>query len=139
MLLAASVTLFVLVLVLEFLVGPSMDQPVFSGNFARLFMHHEGQIFTLRSLLKIAFGAIPAGTVFLTNYFSKLSLDRKSMDHEKMAALYAAAKHSLENDTSDRVRILNELAREEIIECSNWFSYCRENHRHLIFYCLTKK
>lgn len=126
-LLTASVTLLVMVLVFEFIPGMIMERPIISASVSRLFMYPVGQPLTLCSLLKIILGAISAGTVFLTNYFGKLSLERKSMDHEKMAALYAAAKHSLENGTSGRERILLELAREEIIECNNWFSYCREN------------
>lgn len=126
-LLIASILLFVIVLAFEFILDAFMEHPILSNCVSRLFMYHAGQTFTLLSLLKIILGSISAGTAFLTNYFGKLSLERKSMDHEKMAALYAAAKNSLEKNISDRKRIINELAREEIIECSNWFSYCREN------------
>jgi hypothetical protein len=90
-------------------------------------MQHEDQAFTLRSLLKIVLGGVSAITLFLSSYYGKLSLERKSLDHEKMASLYLSAKEQFERGNADNDQLFSELAREEIIENGNWFSYCREN------------
>lgn len=126
-LLIASVALFILVLILEFTFSYSMERPIFSDVFPHIFMHHAGQVFTLRSLLKIILGGISAFTAFLTNYYGKLSLERKATDNEKMAALYSVAKDRLEHGTSESARVFLELAREELVECGNWYSYCQES------------
>ncbi|MEA5051737.1 MAG: hypothetical protein VB021_09750 [Oscillospiraceae bacterium] len=126
-LLAASVALFALVLALEFFRAPAMAAPVFGGRFPALFLHHPEQSFALRSLMKILLGGVSAVAVFLTNYYGKLSFERKSADHERMAALYACAKERFESGKADNKALMRALAREEIIENGNWFSYCKEN------------
>jgi len=125
--LVISVALFVLVLVLEFLFESNMTQTLFVKPFPPLLMYHSGQMFTLRNLMKIFLGAVSVMTVFITNYFGKLSLNRKSIDHGRMSHLYAAAKEQYESGQVKHDQLFQELAREEIIEIGNWFSYCREN------------
>jgi hypothetical protein len=72
-------------------------------------------------------GGISAITLFISGYYGKLSFERKSFDHEKMVLLYSAANSQFDNEYFDRTKLFLELAREEIIENGNWFSYCREN------------
>jgi hypothetical protein len=77
--------------------------------------------------MKILLGAVSVMTVFVTNYYGKLSLNRKSIDHDRMSCLYASAKEQYESGQVEHDQLFKELAREEIIEIGNWFSYCREN------------
>ena len=125
--LATSVLLFLLVLVLEFFSDSSMTGSIFSGSFPVLLLHHPDQELTLRSLMKLLLGGVSAITVFLANYYGKLSFERKSIDHEKMTGLFSSAKEQFESGKIDKKQLFRELAREEIIENGNWFSYCREN------------
>lgn len=125
--LAASVVLFLIVFVLEFFIKSAVSYELFKNPLPAVFMQHSDQAFTVRSLVKILLGGISAVTVFLANYYDKLSFERKSVDHEKMASLYEAAKAQFENRQTDLKRLFLELAREEIIETGNWMSYCREN------------
>lgn len=125
--LTASMLLFLLVLVLEFLFDSAMTGSIFGGHFPELLLHHPEQELTLRSLMKILLGGVSAITVFLANYYGKLSFERKSIDHEKMTGLYSSAKEQFESGKVDKKQLFRELAREEIIENGNWFSYCREN------------
>ncbi len=56
--------------------------------------------------------------------YGRLSLECKCADSEKMILLYRTT--SQQFDTADHKTIFRELAREEIIENGNWFSYCQE-------------
>lgn len=125
--LIASVMMFVIVFVLEFLFNTVITRPIIEEPLPAFLMQHEDQAFTLRSLLKIVLGGVSAITLFLSSYYGKLSLERKSLDHEKMASLYLSAKEQFERGNADNDQLFSELAREEIIENGNWFSYCREN------------
>lgn len=122
--LAASVVLFLLVFALEFFAKDLMTQIVIA-KFPKLLLTHAGQDFTLRSLLKIVLGVVSAVTMFLSNYYDKLSFERKSDDHEKMIRLYQTADEHYAR--GDKEGLFLALAREEIIENGNWVSYCREN------------
>ncbi len=125
--LVASILLFFLVLILEFFFTDFMTALVIETPLPGFFLHHEGQEFTVRSLLKIILGGVSAGAVFLDHYYGKLSLERKSTDHRKMALLYSAAKQQFEAGHTDHSKLFYNLACEEIIENGNWFSYCSEN------------
>ena len=89
--------------------------------------YHSGQAITLRNLMKILLGGISAMAVFFANYYGKLSLDRRSIDHDKMIALYTTAKERYESGPEKHTEIFLALAREEIIEIGNWVSYCQGN------------
>lgn len=125
--LLASAALFLLVMALEFILQPAMETVLLEGGLPAFLLPYGGEPFTLRGLMKILLGAVPAGTVFLSNYYGKLSLKRKSIDHEKMAMLYAQAKERFERGRMDQRRLFAQLAREEIVENGDWYSYCREN------------
>lgn len=149
-----SVGLFLGVLLMEMRFPTVMANDLSGGALPSFLLPHDDWAFSLRSLMKILLGAISAGTVFLTSYYDKLSLTRKCLDHETMILLYTEAKArfdamqtdgaSAQADTAgqtdknarqanhdarqtERSRLLYHLAREEIIENGNWFSYCKEN------------
>ncbi len=125
--LICSILLFVIVLTMEFLFDSTITKQIITNPLPGFFLHHNGQVITLRSLLKMVLGGISAITVFISGYYGKLSFERKSFDHEKMVLLYSAANSQFDNEYFDRTKLFLELAREEIIENGNWFSYCREN------------
>ncbi len=125
--LVCSVALFAAVLTLEFFFPDVISLVIFGAPLPGIFLQSGGEALTLRCMLKILLGAVSAAAIFLSNYYGKLSFGRKSADHEKMALLYAAAKKRYEESPDARERVLWALAREEIIENGNWFSYCSEN------------
>jgi len=125
--LAATFALFILVLALEFAFDSAMTKALFQKPFPPLMLYHSGQTVTLRNLMKILLGTVSAMAVFLANYYGKLSLDRRSIDHNRMARLYASAKEQYESGQINHMLIFVTLAREEIIEIGNWYSYSREN------------
>lgn len=125
--LAATFVLSILVLALEFAFDSAMTKALFQKPFPPLMLYHSGQTVTLRSLMKILLGAVSAITVFLANNYGKLSLDRRSIDHNRMARLYASAKEQYETGLISHTLLFAMLAREEIIEIGNWYSFRREN------------
>ena len=128
MMLVLSIVLFVVVFTAEFAFKQAMlkEIPVEEALRKFLIMHEEQEI-SVRGLLKILLGGISAVTLFLSSYYGKLSLDRKVSDHRKMSALYGLAQSQYENSNIPKEDLLWELAREEIIENGNWYSYCRDN------------
>lgn len=80
-----------------------------------------------QSWMKILWGVLSAITLFAADYFGKLSLERKRIDHLKMEELYRRAEESFEDFPEKRSALFQRLAREELIENGNWYSYCQEN------------
>lgn len=80
-----------------------------------------------QSWMKILWGSISAITLFAADYFGKLSLDRKQVDHGKMADLFRRAEQSFDRFPQNRDVLFQKLAAEELIENGNWYSYCQEN------------
>lgn len=95
--------------------------------FCRFAMTHSEQFFSVRSIMKILLGMIPAFTVLVSSYYGKLSLERNIRDGKRMIALYSEALEAYDNPQTDRPRLLKELAREELIETGDWYSYMSEN------------
>ena len=81
---------------------------------------------TYRTVLKIVLGTISAATLFIANYYGRLSLSRKLSDHCKMERFYARMGQQL-TDMGQTDDLLEALAREELIENGNWCSYQRDN------------
>ena len=79
-----------------------------------------------RTVLKLLLGSISAVTLFIANYYGRLSLPRQFSDHEKMEGFYdkMASQLQLHGQTD---ALLSVLAREELIENGNWYSYQRDN------------
>ena len=80
-----------------------------------------------QSWMKILWGTISAVTLFAADYFGKLSLERKQIDHRKMAALFQEADHAFDAYPQSRQTLFQRLAAEELIENGNWYSYSEEN------------
>lgn len=125
--LIASLLTFGMILILEFLSPETMMLIIPTDSIKHALLLHNGQQIIFRGTLKILLGSFSAVTLFLSNYYGKLSLDRKVSDHKKMAALYESAKAKWRNDGIDKQNLLIELAREEIIENGVWLSYNRDN------------
>ena len=79
-----------------------------------------------RTLLKVVLGTLSAGTLFMANYYGKMSLRRVVTDHGKMAKFFEKAADQL-NRYGQGEHILEALAREELAENGNWCSYERDN------------
>ena len=85
-----------------------------------------GNVELCRTILKIVMGTITAVTLFVANYYGRLSLPRSLSDHRKMERFYTrmAERLSRQGQTEELLRV---LAREELIENGNWSSYQRDN------------
>ena len=111
-----SIVLYISALVFEFFFGGML------GRSAVLTVNAE----SVRTVLKIVLGSISAITLFIANYFGKLSLPRIYSDHIKMERFFAkVSSQLLLRGQSDE--LLRMLAREELTENGNWCSYERDN------------
>jgi len=114
--LGLSIVLYLAAVVYELLCG---------GLFfpSRLFV---SDVEIYRTLLKLLLGSISAITLFISNYYGRLSLPRQLSDHRKMERFYRKMYEQLElHGQTDA--LLAVLAREELIENGNWHSYQRDN------------
>lgn len=62
-----------------------------------------------QSWLKILWGSISAVTLFAADYFGKLCLDRKQLDHQKMTALFQEADQAFERFPDGREWLFQRL------------------------------
>ena len=113
--LIVSIVLYLVALVFELLFG---------GLLPRLPAIGEAEWY--RTLLKLVLGCISAATLFISNYYGKMSLSRGVEDHEKMAAFYERILARMEQCGQDE-NLLLLLGREELIENGNWCSYQQDN------------
>ena len=111
-----SAALYVAALVLEVFFGGLGPRPLAALQDIGLY----------RTLLKVALGTLSSATIFIANYYGKQSLPRKRSDHGKMAAFYARISEML-GEFGQSEALLEQLAREELIENGNWLSYQRDN------------
>ena len=81
---------------------------------------------TYRTLSKLLLGSISAATLFISNYYGRLSLSRVTSDHAKMERFYAAILERMDR-YGETGELLSLIAREELIENGNWCSYQRDN------------
>jgi len=83
-----------------------------------------------RDALIISLGSISALTLFTANFYDRLSLPRAYADHIKMERFFALMeeRHRQNGQTE---RLLITLAREELVENGNWYSYQNENRPEL--------
>ena len=79
-----------------------------------------------RTLLKIVLGSISAVTLFISNYYGRLSLPRQLGDHRKMERFYGKMEEQLTKHGQTE-QLLTVLVREELVENGNWSSYQRDN------------
>ena len=117
-----SVMLYVAALIFELAAGGELARPTLPVADPELY----------RTFLKIAMGSISAATLFISNYYGRLSLPRKLSDHGKMERFYAkiGEQLTLQGQTDG---LLTLLAREELIENGNWCSYQRDNRPDISF------
>ncbi len=78
------------------------------------------------TVIKVALGSVSVGTLFLSNYYGKLSLSRKLADHERMERFFGRMAAQLRR-CGQTDELLEALAREELIENSNWCAYQSDN------------
>ena len=79
-----------------------------------------------RTVLKILLGTISAVTLFVANFYGRLSLPRTLSDHQKMERFYTKMAAEMER-CGETEALLTVLAREELTENGNWCSYQRDN------------
>lgn len=79
-----------------------------------------------RTLSKLLLGSISAATLFISNYYGRLSLSRTTADHARMERFYAMILDRIDcyGESDAMLRL---IAREELIENVNWCSYQRDN------------
>ncbi len=111
-----SASIYVIALILELtLFGtffPSLAQPSSPDLY--------------RTVIKIILGGLSAGTLFIANYYGKQSLVRVETDHIKMQHFFDQIL-SLIDRQGQNDKILKHLAREELNENGNWYSYQSNN------------
>ena len=111
-----SVGLYLAAVLFELLCGGLFFRPVLAVENVEYY----------RTILKILLGTISAVTLFVANYYGRLSLPRTVSDHHKMARFYARMAEQLSRRGQTEA-LLTVLAREELIENGNWCSYQRDN------------
>ncbi len=111
-----SVTLYVAAVIFELLCGALIFAPSISV----------AGVESWRTVLKILLGTISAVTLFIANFYGRLSLSRTRSDHRKMERFYEKMS-ALLLEQGQTERLLTVLAREELIENGNWCSYQRDN------------
>ena len=128
-----SLLTFAVIFILEISSPDILAMPVFPEWVNRILLVHAGQQFIIRGIFKIALGLFAAVTLFLSNYYGKLSLDHKCSDHKKLAGLYQTALTKWDIQHLDKKKLLLDLAREEITENGVWLAYNRDNRPTLDF------
>jgi hypothetical protein len=113
--LRVSILLYLAVLVFEFIWGGLLA-------FSRQIPDAEAY----RTLSKLLLGSISAATLFISNYYGRLSLPRVTSDHAKMEQFYTAVLDRMDRSGETRDLLLL-IVREELIENGNWCSYQRDN------------
>ena len=111
-----SILIYAAALVYEFAFGGLAIRPLLTLNDPE----------NGRTLLKIVLGTLSAGTLFMANYYGKMSLRRVTADHEKMVKFFDKAAEQLDRYGQNE-HILEALAREELAENGNWCSFQRDN------------
>ncbi len=79
-----------------------------------------------RAIFKIVLGSFSAATLFASGYYGKLSLSRQVSDHRKMERFYREIGEQLSR-WGQSEELLDRLAREELTENGNWYSYQQDN------------
>ena len=111
-----SIALYCAAVVFELLCGGLTAAPVLAVADAEAY----------RTVLKIVLGSISAVTLFVSNYYGRLSLPRTLSDHGKMERFFARISEELQRRGQTEA-LLTVLAREELTENGNWCSYQRDN------------
>lgn len=126
-LLIASISLFILISIIEFLFPAIADTIIPVDPIKAWVLFHQGQEIIVRGVLKIILGTVSAMTLFLSNYYGKLSLNRKISDHQKMIEQYQQVQRLFFDLKGKEESLFIALAKEEILENGSWLSYCKDN------------
>ncbi|MBR0160838.1 MAG: hypothetical protein IJQ02_06140 [Oscillospiraceae bacterium] len=111
-----SVVLYLSAVGFELLCGGLFFRPIFPITDTEL----------CRTVLKILLGTISAATLFVSNYYGRLSLPRTLSDHQRLERFYGRMSALIER-YGQTEELLTLLAREELTENGNWCSYQRDN------------
>ena len=117
-----SVMLYVSAVLFELLFGGLILRPLVQLQ----------DVEAIRTVLKISLGTLSAMTLFISNFYGRLSLRRTLSDHRKMARFYAKISARLVQ-YGQTEQLLAALAREELIENGNWCSYQQDNRPDISF------
>ena len=84
-----------------------------------------------RNIGGVCMGVVTATTLLLSSYWGKLSFERQTEDNKNMlhffSSAYARWAEVKRHKITDIRNFVIEVAREEIVENGNWFSYVNEN------------
>ena len=116
--LIVSIAVYLLALVYELVFGGLLPTPLRIENAE-----------PMRTVIKLILGSISAATLFVSNYFGRLSLSRSVADHAKMERFYSSIGSHIDR-LGQTETVLCRLAREELIENSNWCACQRDNGLH---------
>ncbi len=111
-----SIFLYLVAMIFEFTAGDLTWNPIFNISEPHMY----------RIWIAVFLGLISAATLFIANFYGKLSLSRKASDHENMGIFYERMEEQL-NRFGQSEELLRYIAHEELIENSNWCSYQSDN------------
>lgn len=80
-----------------------------------------------RASLKIIIGTMSVITIFLGNYYGKMSLSSKIEEHRRMSMLYQKAENEILQKREESEELIIFLAREFMIENTTWYAHQRKN------------
>ena len=81
----------------------------------------------IRAALKIGVGTSSAITIFLANYYGKMSLSSKIDEHLRMHWLYNTVEYEIMERKEEDEELIMHLAREFLIENAIWYSHQKKN------------
>ena len=81
----------------------------------------------IRAGLKIGVGTATAITIFLSNYYGKMSLSSKVDEHLRMFWLYQKAEHEIKVTKEENEEQILYLAEQCLIENTTWYSHQKKN------------
>ena len=84
----------------------------------------------VRTIIKIIVGGFSAISLFSSNYYGKLSLQRVYEDHIRMSCFFKNSINYVDKNGVDE-KFIKELIREELSENSNWCSYEKDNELNI--------
>lgn len=81
----------------------------------------------IRAGLKIGVGTATAITIFLSNYYGKMSLSSKVEEHLRMYLLYQKVEHEIKQTRKESEEQIIYLAKQCLIENTVWYSHQKKN------------
>ncbi|MBF7097008.1 hypothetical protein [Alkalibacter mobilis] len=121
-----SVATFILTAILKFSNSRMFLEVIEGSEIAKIILPNRENGVKIRDVINLTMGLVSATTVFMSNYYGKLSLQRKISDHKKMIYLYTIFQDLYENHEMSKDRLFFELARESVVETGDWLTYCRD-------------